>query len=268
MEIRDLSTRCSRGARLLEANRIGVFWCIIFFVTYLIMEGVTIESLQQQLNQIKAVVEGQQGLLRTMSDQLGQAESRAQRAEADRDTLVRLFGPRGGESELVDTKGVGQPFKYNGKSDQDYSEWHHKMVTFLRAKFGSEIDEASKWAVRQRKVIQSLPDPGNNRIVSWDDVFGSSADALDQITGMSKFVDGLYTYLVSFTTGDANKVVRNSGPDGLECWRRLNSEYDPTSSMRRVAILGLVQNPQRCKSVDELGSALESWLAKKRQYEE
>ena len=42
-----------------------------------------------------------------MSDQLGQAEARAQRAEADRDTLVRLFGPRGGESELVDTKGVG-----------------------------------------------------------------------------------------------------------------------------------------------------------------
>ena len=91
------------------------------------------------------------------------------------------------------------------------------MVTFLRAKFGSEIDEALKWAVRQRKVIQFLPDPGNNRIVFWDDVFGSLIDAFDQISGMSKFVDALYTYLVSFTTGDANKVVRNSGLDGLEC---------------------------------------------------
>ena len=51
----------------------------------------------------------------------------------------------------------------------------------------------------------------------WDDVFGSLIDAFDQISGMSKFVDALYTYLVSFTTGDANKVVRNSGLDGLEC---------------------------------------------------
>ena len=94
------------------------------------------------------------------------------------------------------------------------------------------------------------------------------ADAIDQVDGMHSFVEGLYTYLVSFTTGEANKVVRNSGDDGLECWRRLNSEYDPSFSMRRVAILGLVQNPPRCKSVDELGSALESWLTKKRQYEE
>ena len=56
----------------------------------------------------------------------------------------------------------------------------------------------------------------------------------------------------------------------LEAWRRLRAEYDPTPSMRRVAILGrlgLVQNPPHCKSVGELGGALEQWLSLKRQHE-
>ena len=38
--------------------------------------------------------------------------------------------------------------------------------------------------------------------------------------------------------------------------------------MRRVTILGLVQNPPKCEKMESLGAALEDWLAKKRQYEE
>ena len=53
----------------------------------------------------------------------------------------------------------------------------------------------------------------------------------------------------------------------MEGWRPLHSEYDPTSSMRRVAFLQLVQNPLRCQRVEDLGVALEDWLSKKRQYE-
>ena len=53
----------------------------------------------------------------------------------------------------------------------------------------------------------------------------------------------------------------------MEAWRRLHSEYDQTSSMRRVAIVQQVQNPPRCQRVEDLGSALEDWLSKKRQYE-
>ena len=37
--------------------------------------------------------------------------------------------------------------------------------------------------------------------------------------------------------------------------------------MRRVAILQQVQNPPRCQRVEDLGSALEDWLSKKRHYE-
>ena len=71
------------------------------------------------------------------------------------------------------------------------------------------------------------------------------------------------------TVGDANKVVRNAGHgNGLEAWRRLHNEYDPSSSVRRVAVLGLVQNPPKAKDIESLGKALEDWLERKRQYED
>ena len=64
------------------------------------------------------------------------------------------------------------------------------------------------------------------------------------------------------------ELFRNSGEaNGLEAWGRLHSEYDPTYSMRRVAILQEVQNPPRCQRVEDLGSALEDWPSKKRHYE-
>ena len=105
-------------------------------------------------------------------------------------------------------------------------------------------------------------------MIPWIDVFGEGADEEDQIDEIDDFVVKLYAYLVSFTTDAANRIVRNSGEgNGLEAWGRLHSEYDPTSSMRRVAILQQVQNPSRCQRVEDLGSALEDWLSKKRQYE-
>ena len=79
------------------------------------------------------------------------------------------------------------------------------------------------------------------------------------------FVGKFYAYLVSFTTDAPNRIVRNSAEGNvLEAWRRLHGEYDSTSSMRRVAILQQVRNPPRCQRVEDLGSALEDWLSKKR----
>ena len=102
----------------------------------------------------------------------------------------------------------------------------------------------------------------------WIDVFGIGADEENQIDGSHVFVGKFYAYLVSFTTDASNRIVRNAGEgNGLEAWKRPHSEYDPTSSMRRVAILQQVQNPPRCQRVEDLGPALEDWLSKKRQNE-
>ena len=104
-------------------------------------------------------------------------------------------------------------------------------------------------------------------MISWITVFGEQAGE-DEIENIDDFVAKFYAYLVSFTTDAATRIVQNYGEgNGLEAWRRLHSEYDPTSSMRRVAILQQVQNPPRCQRVEDLGTALEDSLSKKRQYE-
>ena len=54
----------------------------------------------------------------------------------------------------------------------------------------------------------------------------------------------------------------------LEKWPRLVAEYDPTSAQRRVVVLGRVQSPPKCMSIENLGQALEDRLLLKRQHEE
>ena len=115
----------------------------------------------------------------------------------------------------------------------------------------------------QRIVVKTCVDPQRNRMISWITVFGEQAGE-DEIENIDDFGGQFYAYLVSFTTDAANRIGRNSGEgNGLEAWRRLHSEYDPTSSMRLVAILQQVQNPPRCQRVEDLGTALEDWLSKK-----
>ena len=189
--------------------------------------------------------------------------------EQERSALFQTLGAmrkdRGGA--VVDTKGIGQPFMLKGTAEQDSGEWTHKVRTFMLARCGDQILAALTWASRQRKIVVKACGPSQrDRFIPWIDVFGEGADEEDQIDEIDDFVGKLYAYLVSFTTDEPNPIVRNAGEgNGLEeGWRRLHNEYDPTSSMRRVAILQQVQNPPRCQRVEDLGSALEDWLSNTR----
>ena len=227
----------------------------------------TAEQMQEALQQIQVLT----ARMAALETQLQFESARAQKAEQERSTLIQSVGAmrtdRGGA--MVDTKGIGQPFMLKGTADQDFGEWTHKVRTFMLARFGDQILTALSWAARQRKiVVKTCVASQRNRMIPWIDVFGEGADEEDQIDEIDDFVVKLYAYFVSFTSDAANRIVRNSGEgNGLEAWRRLHSEYHPTSSMRRVAILQQVQNPSRCQRVEDLGSALEDWLSKKRQYE-
>ena len=214
----------------------------------------------------------------TMQAALVAATTRAEAAEKERSDVIRLAASRsrGDDQDIVDGKGVGQPFKFHGKKDargqteQDFAEWSLKFVTFIKAKTGQkEVEQMLKWASRQKKMIVEEED-GDPRKVGYDDQFGElGTGSGPKINQLSKVVNDIYTYLMSFTTGEANKIVRNSGSEqGLEGWRRLQAEFDPVSAMRRVTILGQVQEPARCNKVEELGPALEDWLTKKKQYEQ
>ena len=112
----------------------------------------------------------------------------------------------------------------------------------MLARYGDPILDAPLWAARQRRIVVKA-------------CVSSQSD---------DFVGKFYAYLVSFTTDAPNRIVRNAGEgNGLEAWRRLHGENDPTWSMRRVAVLQQVQNPPRCQRVEVPGSALQDWLSKK-----
>ena len=161
---------------------------------------------------------------------------------------------------MVDTKGIGQPFTLKGTADQNFGEWTHKVRTFMLARFGEDILTALTCAARQQRIVVKTCVASQRNRMSCITFFGDQAGE-DEIENIDDFVGKLYAYFVSFTSDAGNRIVRNSGEgNGLEAWKRLHSEYDPTSSMRRVAILQQVQNPSRCQRVEDLGSALEMAL--------
>ena len=217
------------------------------------------EALQQQQQQLQMLTTR----ITTLETQLQIESARAQTAEQERSALIQTLVRRNGRYE-----GDRQPFMWKGSADQDFGEWSHKVRTFMFARFGDDILTALTWAARQRKTVaKTCVASQRNRMISWNTVFGEQAGE-DEIENIDDFVGKLYAYLVSFTTDAPDRIVRNSGEgNGLEAWRRLHSEYDPTSSMRRVAILKQVQTPSRCERVEDLGPALERWLSEKRRYE-
>ena len=160
------------------------------------------------------------------------------------------------------------PLTLKGGADDDFGEWTQKVRTFMLAKFGDEILTALTFAGRQQRiVVKTCVASQRNSMISWITVLGEQAGE-DEVENIDDFVGKLYAYLVSFTTDATNRIVRNAGEgNGLDAWRRLHSEYDPTPPMRRVAILQQLQNPPRCERVEDHGQALEKWLLKKRQYE-
>ena len=103
------------------------------------------------------------------------------------------------------------------------------MRTFMLARFGDSVLDALPWAARQRRRRETALFPGltflENRPTRPT---GSTAS-------MTLLENSLPTWCL-FTTDAPNRIVRDSGEgNGLEAWKRLHGEYDPTSSMGRVA---------------------------------
>ena len=128
----------------------------------------------------------------------------------------------------------------------------------MRARIGDQVLGALSWASRQLEIVyKGFVLSQSNPMIPWTDVIGEGADEEDQIDEIDDFVGKFYAHLVFFTKEAANKIVRNEGQgNGLEGWRRLHSEYDPTLSLRRVTILQQAEKPSRCQRFEDLGSAL------------
>ena len=214
----------------------------------------TAEQVQEALQQLLA----QGARIAELETQLQIESARAQTAEHEKSaliqTLVTIRQERAGS--MVETKGIGQHFTLKGGTEQDFGEWTHKVRTFMLAKFGHQILGALTWAPRQRKMVVKACGPSQkDRLITWIDVFGEGADEDRRDRRDRRFRWKTPRILcLHYNQRIATGIVRNAGEgNDLEPWRRPHSEYDPTSSMRRVAILQQVQIPPRCQRVEDLG---------------
>ena len=96
------------------------------------------QATQQQLEQ--AV-----GTLTSMGQQLQDALARTAEAEKERSDALKIAAALAGNGyaaggNIVDNKGVGQPFKFNNSANSDFSEWRYKFVGYVKARYGSEIE--------------------------------------------------------------------------------------------------------------------------------
>ena len=110
-----------------------------------------------------------------------QLQPALQQAQADRTALIQALANNTKSDSIVDTKGVGQPFKYTGKKDTDFAEWVHKFTTFIEAKFSRAHVDALKWAARQRTMIVHSNPTDDPRRISYNDRYGDEADEIDKI---------------------------------------------------------------------------------------
>ena len=110
------------------------------------------------------------------------------------DIAARLARNSGTQGDLVDGKGVGQPFKLTGRKGndaQDFSEWDHKFRIYATAKFGKELGDVLTWAKRQKKAIVARV-CDRNRQVSFEEEFGDGADDIHRIDDLETKCVALY----------------------------------------------------------------------------
>ena len=167
---------------------------------------------------------------------------------------------------MVDTKGIGQPFSWKGTGDEDFGEWSHKVRMFMLAKFGDQILTALTWAPRQRKiVVKTCVASQRDRFVAWISVFGEHAEEDEQIENIDDFVGKLYAYLISFK--------RRTQPICSElCKRKWLGSMETIARWVRPHVHATRGDPSAISEpssmpTEDLGSALEDWLSKKRHYE-
>eukprot|EP00972_Heterocapsa_arctica_P111313 16388355-Heterocapsa_arctica.AAC.1 len=150
------------------------------------------EMLQEMRNELIRLNQRQlesDHTVRQMGGTVQEALGRAERVEEKRASVVRLV-KRLADPDIVDGKGVGQPFKYTGRKDQDFSEWSYKMSTFVMGKYGERIDKVMKWAVGKKKTIVGIADDNDDRRAAYDEAFDEFLTE-DSIADMNKIIANL-----------------------------------------------------------------------------
>ena len=176
-----------------------------------------IDALHAHIAQMQAEREADATVMRRMSGQLqtahdhlqlavGQAALERAAAEAERTerrAALELCLAQSASTQTVDTKGVGQPSKFDGAKGSDFSEWSRKFVVYCCARYSGGVDVALRWAAIQRKRIVEQTLRADGAEVEWT----ATAWAQGHVEEWKQVLPGIYTYLIGFTVAAANRIV-------------------------------------------------------------
>ena len=159
---------------------------------------------------------------------------------------------------VVDVRQVGKPDILKGNRDSAFKEWptwSYMFVTWFSSQFESGEDILN-WARDHPTtgIGQAEIDAAMLRQGGWAE--------------LPKINAQLQVALVSLCRDEALTIVRNSNKGfGLDAWRRLCREYEPTTDQANLRLLKRVLQPPQ-QSIDNLRMAIETWEREYREYHE
>ena len=134
-------------------------------------------EVQRQLAAQNEQIAGLMAAMQQTRSEAAEAMARAARAEQERADAMKiaakaLENPGG---DVVDGRGVGQPFKLASTKD-DFAEWVHKTQTFLVAKMGADLSAALSWSQKQVQsiVADAVAGPREVSMLSMGDTDGAA----------------------------------------------------------------------------------------------
>merc|ERR1712074_243819 len=137
--------------------------------------------------------------------------------------------------------------------------------------FSGKIGHFNDWAFRFKCHIGGIYERS-------EEIFERAASQPDEIRAMditqhsnhqaAEISEVIYYLVTRHTNGEALElaklVPRNNG---AELWRKISRRYDPRTSVKRAALLNTIIQ-QKAVSIEELGHALDKWMAKTKTYED
>ena len=169
--------------------------------------------------------------------------------------LTAMNAARG--SGVVEVRQVGKPDNLQGSREtiaKSWPTWSYTFVTWFSSQFVNG-EAALEWA----RDLDSHP------ILARDVV--EQATAVNW-TDLGKINAQLQVALVSLCKDEALTIVRNSAKgQGLDAWRRLCREYEPTNDAANLRLLRRILQPSQV-GVDRLRSSMETWEREYRHYQE
>ena len=162
-------------------------------------------------------------------------------------------------SGVVDVRQVGKPDILKGNRDVAFKEWPSWSYMFITW-FSSQFEHGEtilNWARDQ--AMQSITQ------VEIDNAVYTHSEWKPVIP---KINVQLQVALVSLCRDEPLTIVRNSNKGfGLDAWRRLCREYEPSTEQANFRILRRVLQPAQ-QSLDHLRMSIETWERETREYQD